>query len=731
MFSDNLKKDGINYDNENLQFLYDYLGALRTYKTRGKHPIEYYNIPAAFDIETTSFFECRDDIISTRQWAVLDDKSKAGYIKKAIMYIWQFGIDGFVVYGRTWEGFKAFTDKLSEVMHLDPSRRLMIYVHNISFEFNFIKHRFTWDQIFATKPYMPLYAVSDNGFEFRCSYRNTNKRLEEVGNELLVYQVHKDVGDLDYDLLRNSKTKLTDKELGYCVDDVRVVMAYIQEQIDAEKQVHKIPYTKTGYVRRDCKDNCFKDKDNPKNSKLKRWKYRHFISGLTLTPKIYQSTKDATQGGFTHCNALYSREIMTGVTGLDIASSYPAVMLADLYPMSSPKKRQIQTVEEMEMYCKYYCCIFTIELTDAESTFIYDSYISSSRCHQISGATLDNGRVRAADKLVMTITNVDYWIIKRWYKWSKIRVRDFYTMIKDYLPKPIIESILDYYLGKTQLKGVTGREDEYMRKKANLNSIFGMTLTNIVNPEISLDSDGLWDVAQITPDDLADMIDKYNSSKSRFLYFPWGCFVTAYGRRNIVNAIWQAGEDYIYTDTDSIKLLHYDRHKDFFDRYNTNIAAKIDKCLRYYNLDPELARPTDPKGNKKQMGIFELEGTYKRFKTIGAKRYMYEDNDGIHITVAGLGKKQGTQHLINFGKDPFELFDNDMYVPALETGKLTHTYIEGETSGRITDYQGNIADYHEYSAVHLSPCDFSMSMASDYIKLIQNLKLVNYRPELL
>lgn len=724
MFIDRIQEKYIEYPGD-ISKVIDHLKTCETYKTK---KLEYVNIPAAFDIETTSFFEKDGEVISTKQWAMLGWKDKLDWTKKACMYIWQLGLDGFCIIGRTWESFSECMDKISDALELGEDKRIILFVHNLSFEFNFLKHRFNWVSLFATKPYMPLYAASDNGFEFRCSYRNTNKKLEEVGEDLLKYKVDKKVGDLDYDLIRNSQTVLTDKEIGYCINDIKVVMCYIQEQIEEEKKVDKIPLTKTGYVRRDVKNRCFKDVDKQK-SKLKRFKYRRMISGMELDLDNYLSIRAATLGGFTHGSAYYAREVCEDVAGMDIASSYPAIMLSNMFPMSSPKKRQIKSLEELEMYCKYYCCIFTVEFENIYSVFDYDSYISVSRCQHTEGVENDNGRIRSAEKIITTITNVDYDIIKRWYKWDKIKVKNFYTMIKDYLPKDIILAILDYYEGKTQLKGIAGKEAEYMRKKAMLNSIYGMTLTSIINGEIEL-QDGSWKEEDLTEEKIEELIEKYNENKSRFLYYPWGTFVTAYGRRNITQAIFACGKDYIYTDTDSIKLYNYDKHKDWFDAYNENITKKVDACLSYYEIDPERGRPADQNGKKRQIGIFEFEGKYRKFKTLGAKRYIYEDDKGLHVTVAGLGKAAGSQELSKY-PDAFEAFDDKFEVDGLHTGKLTHTYIETHHSGQLTDYQGNTADYDEMSAVHLCPCEFSMTMANEYLKLIQNLRLNGYNEKFL
>ena len=46
------------------------------------------------------------------------------------------------------------------------------------------------------------------------------------------------------------------------------------------------------------------------------------------------------------------------------------------------------------------------------------------------------------------------------------------------------------------------------------------------------------------------------------------------------------------------------------------------------------------------MGLFEIEDHIKRFKTMGAKKYAYEDDeDKLHITIAGVNKKIGAKEL--------------------------------------------------------------------------------------
>ena len=63
-------------------------------------------------------------------------------------------------------------------------------------------------------------------------------------------KIEKLTGDLDYKLLRNEKTVLSETELKYCYNDVLIVTAYIKEQAKLYGKLNKIPLTNTGRVRR-------------------------------------------------------------------------------------------------------------------------------------------------------------------------------------------------------------------------------------------------------------------------------------------------------------------------------------------------------------------------------------------------------------------------------------------------------------------------------------------------
>jgi hypothetical protein len=213
-----------------------------------------YNIPCSFDIETSSFY--RNETGDTYTYEQVSKLDKSKFEKCSCMYVWQFGINGFVFMGRTWDEFTTLVQTVSETLGLTEKKRLICYVHNLSYEFQFIRKLFDWTRVFSIDLRKPIYAITKGGLEFRCSYLLSGYSLAKLADQLNKYKCAKMVGDLDYSLVRHSKTELTQKEVQYCTHDVIVVMNYIQERIEELGNILRLPLTKTGFVRKFCRKNC-------------------------------------------------------------------------------------------------------------------------------------------------------------------------------------------------------------------------------------------------------------------------------------------------------------------------------------------------------------------------------------------------------------------------------------------------------------------------------------------
>ena len=684
-----------------------------TKRRHKKTSIHYYNCSCAFDIETTSFIDSNNE-------------------KSATMYVWMLGINGLCMIGRTWQEFIDVINSVVEILDLDVNNRLVIGIHNLGYEFQFIRHYFEWENVFSVDIRKPVYAITKNGIEFRDTLILSGYKLETVGKNLHTYKVEKMVGDLDYSKIRNCKTKLSEKEIGYCINDIKIVMAYLQECIDTESDITKIPLTKTGYIRRYVKNACFGLDLNEKN--YKKWDYMELIQSLTLDPKEYRMLKRAFCGGFTHASPFYSGKICDNVMSMDLTSSYPTQLCLPKFPMSKGEIYNISSKNDFEESLKLYCCLFDIEIENLQSKFMYDAYISRSRCIQCDNPIISNGRVVSADRVVMTLTEQDYNIIKNVYTWDKIKIGKMYRYKRGYLPKDFVRSVLELYKSKTELKGLEGNDKNgvpysvtYLNRKEMLNSCYGMTVTDIVRDDIIYQDD--W--REETPD-LNKSIEKYNSNKGRFLFYPWGVWTTACARTSVWSAIFNLKDDYIYSDTDSVKFKNPEKHMEYFEKYNRIITEQLNETCKHFGFPEDYVHPKNNKGEEKQLGIWDFDGLYQKFKTLGAKRYMLQySNDhrngesagDYSLTVSGLNKKITLPYLLKkYGSKIFEAFSDGLYIPNGYTGKNTHTYIDDVQSGTLKDYQGNIARYNEYSSIHLGSSDYSLSISQEYINFLLNIK---------
>ena len=653
---------------------------------------------ATFDIETTT----------------IDNGTDTPY---GFMYQWQMDVGGYVVTGRRWEEWIEFMLKLVEIFKTDETRNFVVYIHNEAFEFQFIRDflnaYFDGFHVFASQRRKPIYVTTGNGIQFRCSYKLTNMSLEKaVQNELGV--VHfKAAGDLDYRVIRTADTPLNDTEFGYCVSDVVCLYELIERRlINEHDNLESIPMTSTGYVRRDCRNACRKDED-----------YREEFLKQEMTESVYKLLTEAGRGGNTHANRYMSGRVWHIVDSFDVASSYPAQMFLRKFPVSKfTPYGEIESMTELDSLLSEYACLFRVIFTGLEvRDNIGMPYIAISKATAHSKhVTLDNGRVlsvinredRENDRgyIAMTLTDVDYQIIKEQYTWDEMSISDFHIATYGYLPEALLSQVMAYFRAKTELKDKIkeaeerGDEEEaanhaylYAKSKNRLNGIFGMCYTNPVRNVISINDKGKW--IEETPD-IADALKKYWKSRNSFLVYAWGVWITAWARRHLEDLFNALGQDkVIYGDTDSGKAVDVDISK--IDALNAKVKALADKRGAY----------CDYNGTRYYMGVYEHENKVPiaKFKTLGAKKYVYEDEKGLHVTISGVNKKLGAK----------ELKTIDNFVPGFvfkDAGGLTLYYNDAEQGIHQITVDG--CTMTTASNIGMVDSTYEIGITSEYAELI-------------
>ena len=546
-------------------------------------------------------------------------------LQHAYMYIWQCQIEDYTIIGRTWDEWLIFCQRACE--QLQEDEYIMMYVHNLSYEFSFLKgiYPFTPEEVFCIQPRKVLKCEMLEHIEYRCSYLLTNMNLATFTKKMGVKEKLSGE-DYDYSKIRYPWTDLTDKELEYCITDVDSLVKALKVYFAIENDsFYTIPLTSTGYVRRDCKEAM-----------------RHFnrkeLKNMLPDYDIYVLLKQAFRGGNTHANRYYAEEILENVSSYDRVSSYPDVMINELFPMSPWIREDDIDIERAcrKIYKQKRACLLRISFKNIRLRDPLDGcpYIPKHKCRNLSHHYNDNGRILWAEFLEISLTDIDFKIILQQYKFDAATIHDFYHCRYGKLPKTLRDVIIKYYQDKTELKGVVGQELFYGLQKGKLNSIYGMSVQDICKRNILYENDSFIFDQELSDQELYD-----KTIQKAFICYAWGVWTTARAREQLQVAINMTGDNFVYCDTDSVKFI--DDGTVDFTKYN---KSRKQDSIKNGGV------ATDRNGKQYYLGLYDYEGTYKQFITMGAKKYAYVDNaDQLHITVAGCGKSAGAKELAERG----------------------------------------------------------------------------------
>lgn len=673
----------------------------------------YDNTIYTFDIETTSYLILNGKQLNTKEYLKLNKQDKENVNAMATMYIWQFGVNDEIYYGRTWRELYLFLQRLE---WFGTDKKKFVFVHNLSFEFQFLRNIFKFKNVMARKSHKVMKCeLIDFNIEFRCSYYMTNlplKKLPDVYN----LDVEKMVGDLDYNKIRHSKTELTKKELKYCENDCLVVYKYIQKELLEYGTVKNIPLTSTGHVRRELKERISKN-----------WTYKNKVrKAINTDGHIYNLLVQAFAGGYTHANWIYANEVLHNITSYDFTSSYPYVMVTHKFPSKEFKLCKITNSNQM---IKSFAYLLKVRFYNIKCKY-YNNFISQSKCIRIKNGKYDNGRIIYAEELEIVLTDIDFYFILHTYNCQYEILESYYSKY-DYLPKDFIEFILEKYINKTKYKNIEEKKVEYALEKAKFNSLYGMAVTNNIKDAVIFDNDTGWEEIPIENQEIIDSLEK--EKKQGFLSFAYGVWVTAWARYNLLTNIIEQDKYCCYCDTDSIKLLEgFDKTK--IDNYNKKVIEKIKQVSKDLEIDINKFTPTDSKGIKHTIGLFDFDGFYESFITQGAKKYAYtkyidkekiKDNTNVlkiendkalilEITVAGV-PKQGAKAL-----KKLEDFKDNFIFDYKYTNKNLLVYNDNMESFKLVDYKGIEQIVNDKYACCLIPTTYELGKSEEYANLISD-----------
>lgn len=612
--------------------------------------------------------------------------------KVNFMYIWQFQIgEDLTVYGRTWSQCKIFFQMMQDAL---KGLMLVVYVHNLPYEWQYIKSvwNFGSDDVFATDSRRVVKCIINKTFELRDSYILTNMSLAAFCRKMNVEHQKLSGDEFNYDKIRYPWTDLTERELEYCVNDVRGLVEAVNAQMKRDGDtLYTIPMTSTGYPRREMKN------------AMKR--YSHYkLRAMQPNYSQYLLLKDCFRGGNTHANRFYSGSIVDSgliharILSADRSSSYPDVLMNCKYPMGKWKRGECTSDNLKSLIKNGYAVMFRAKFMDIRLKNDYwpVPYLSADKCIA-SGVKYDNGRILEAVICETALTDIDFRILLFEYEFSRIDISELYFTEYDYLPDPMRFVIREYYEKKTALKGSQDPFEKLMYEKSKniLNGLYGMCAQDPVKDNL------IWTGAEfiVADDNPVQILEKHN--KRTFLNYAWGVWCTSWARYRLEQGIAIAGaQDFIYCDTDSVKYVDHGQDWSVFNEK----AKEASEASGAYADDMNYTRH--------YMGVFEEDGEYKRFSTLGAKRYAYEDPDGsLHITISGVSKKASAElgKLENF-KEGFEF---------KHPGKTAVDYVDFPTADQII-IDDKLIEITSYAIIEETT--YYLSLSDSYRNLLRLIK---------
>ena len=676
-------------------FPYDRLGAWEPEPRRrgnqsSRRRLEYFHNLSAFDIETTS------DPQTQQAW----------------MYDWQWGFEDIgVLIGRTWDELRAAVSRIRDVI---DSRTLVVLVHNLSFEFQFLRTVHEWEpgEVFALRPRKVLRAYWGNSLEFRCTYLHSNMSLDLWTEKMMVPHRKLSGDDYDYNKFRYPDTPMTDAELAYCANDVLGCMEAYRAELRRDHDVlYSIPLTSTGYVRRDVKRAM-----HP---------YGRILHDMAPDYPTYVALREAFRGGLTHANRYYSGVLLHEVSSADRSSSYPDVICNCQFPMGKPRPvwrcntRKVLKMMKDGKAILARCTFVNIRLKNQWDGF---PYLSASKCRGLRSAkedgttctyVEDNGRVLRADFLETTLTDIDLQIVLKQYDFDDLQIFSAWWTHYGDLPTPLMQTVIDYYRTKTSLKDVedpTGTiQLLYDKSKNLLNSCYGMMAQDPLRDPIAW-LHGMWRIAQLDPDSnewtttLPEPSERLQKAqRNLYVLYQWGVWVTAWARLRLMEGIWLCGDKCVYVDTDSCKYLG----SVDWTEYNAE---------RIRDSKATGAHATDQAGKEHYMGVYVEERGYTDFKTLGAKKYAYikRGSDEVETTIAGVSKRLGGKELqAHGGLDAFT--EGFRFSLAGGVGVFYNDDVKVEKTmihGHSVEIGPNVC---------LLPSTYKVSLSEDYRRILEEI----------
>lgn len=729
---------------------------------------------------------------------------------------------------RQWSEIREFFVKLPKLWQLGRSEVILVYVHNLDYETSYLKHRVNIDgaTFFGKSRQRPIKYLCEGHIFMHDSYSMTNMSLEKLAD---TYQTkhQKTSEDIDHNVVRNYKSPISRRMERYIFNDVFILSDFAARIYD---MYESIPDTATQILSNQVKASAIlRGEEFVGSERWERWKndcssdyellrrihgyifgfeykingLQHKVSGIVdsshFTPYndlgippppegcksgdsyIYDFYAWLYRGGIAKSNARYTSSpdymeygVQQRVDGWDYTSSYPFVMTAFNYPMGRFKDYKVKvednyitglTLDYDLPDFENWRYIFICEFENIKTTNDY-CIESRSKVRCYGEVIEDNGRIYYADRLIACLTDCDYILYTKYYKWSKMIIKKALRAKAAKLPDYLLYPMWESGRKKAELKHVEGMETDYLLNKISFNSWYGLCckqptynnyrFENCITEEgyISSETDtavffgfentvkhsvenGIENYHYNNPEDV--MRGDFDTCIKSFILSPyWGIWTSAFARFNLLNTIHRVGQesegfdngrewvqtnDTVYCDTDSLYFINPDIHRHIIEDWNNWIRPRV-----LSRLPQEYHKSLGSLGQFDNIAMDEshdYSDTFINFKTLGSKRYIKElqlrGRKKIKVTVAGLPKGSLENFCRRNKLDIYKTFENlmDFTIESEDLTEQDKVKLGRKYHDELMEFFVAGEKVREYSSCTLYPAGFTLKMKPLYLAQLQ------------
>lgn len=579
----------------------------------------------------------------------------------------------------------------------------IVFFHNFKFDFRFFRSMLikvfhnNYPNIRTDIPYSQGGLYEDfmtdskswlyfriHNLEFRCSWRLTGQSLYSFTKDMGV-QHRKILGANDYGV-HYPDEQLSKEYHDYMYNDVVGLGEAICQMCKLEGlTLNTLPYTATGFPRNDVK--------------------RKFRANKKLILEFRKSRPDPVEfriwakayaGGHTQANEIYREKKITSLLGnikhRDFVSFYPSMIYTQLYPIGKGRLESIPTVDEMlndevirqreednlkklaysnDRMLFTRCLIINFSMKDGVMPFIPHSHVE--KVNYYSDAVYYSHKLKEVHgAFIINTCTPELRMIYEYCNCDHIIPLDLYTYKAGRMPKPILDTVMQYFKDKSDYKyQVKDAEKKHLptllelkaklqRAKGKLNGIYGMLVEMIIKDMYTIKDDGSIETKVVDIYDLQNikeaLTNYYGSFKEgiegscrngKCLSYSHGVFVTAWAKYYLFLFCKTIGwENIIYCDTDSAFYKSTDEIEQRIQKLNDQLRKEAINTNAYTDV-------TLPDGTTKRCYLHYFDDEEEKitaFKVLNAKRYMYttieninrDDDDNYHLSLTCAGISAGT-----------------------------------------------------------------------------------------